>query len=289
MPIIDLHFHSIHSDGKLSVPELAALIKNKGLKYCSLTDHDTITGTNELKKCLRGCDIAVIPGVELTALHGENEIHILAYDFNVKAVGEILKERNDLVKKQKITEMQKAINLFKRAGLKITDNLTPAEKKPVGYTLAIDICRRQFNQDLFVKRHGKTLTPDDIYYEYQARGKSCAVNRSGVSVEWFLGKLKGKVADFIIAHPFLKVSVAANPLSENDIFSLLNIGFSGVEVYHDKISNRQIQRLKKIVNEKNLRYTGGSDFHGNINDTNLGLYGLDLEIPDFKISNLELI
>lgn len=289
MPIIDLHFHSIHSDGKLSVPEIAMRIKERRLKYCSLTDHDTIAGINELKKCLEGCDIAVIPGVELTALHGENEIHILAYDFDVKAVGEILKKRDDLVKKQKIKEMQKAIILFRREGLKITDNLMPSEKKPVGYTLAVDICSLQFNQNLFIKKRGETLTPDDVYFEYQAPGKPCAVNRSGVSVEWFLDKLKGKVADFIIAHPFLRVSVATNPLSENDIFSLINMGFNGAEVYHDKISNRQIQQLKKIVDEKNLHYTGGSDFHGNINDINLGLYGLDLEIPDFKMSNFELI
>jgi len=289
MAIIDLHFHSTHSDGKLSVPELAKLIEERGLKYCSLTDHDTIAGSSELEKCLQGGDVTAIPGVELTALFGENEIHILAYDFDVNVVGEILKERYELIKNQKIEEMQKAIALFNQEGLKITDNLTPVEKKPVGYTLAIDICQQQFNQDIFVKRHGRILTPDDIFFEYQAPGKSCAVNRSGVSVGWLLGKLKGRVFDFIIAHPFLQVSVAANPLSENDIFSLLNMGFSGVEVYHDKISNEKIQWLKKIVNEKKLHYTGGSDFHGNKNDIDLGFYGLDLEIPDFKISNFKLI
>lgn len=39
MPIIDLHLHSAYSDGKLTVPQLALLIKKSGLKYCSLTDH----------------------------------------------------------------------------------------------------------------------------------------------------------------------------------------------------------------------------------------------------------
>lgn len=289
MPLIDLHFHSIHSDGKLTIPELAALIENRGLKYCALTDHDTVAGVDELKECLRGRDVAVISGVELTALFRENEIHILAYDFNTTIVGEILKERDILVQKQKIAEMQMAADLFRREGLEITANIMPDKKRPVGYTLAVDICSRQFNQDLLIKKHGKIFTPDDIYFEYQSSGKACAVKRSGISVEWLLNKIRGKATDLIIAHPFLKVSVAANPLSEDDIFSLLNMGLNGLEIYHDKVPLPQIQWLKKMADEKKLHYTGGSDFHGNINDINLGLYGHDLEIPDFKISNFELI
>lgn len=224
MPIIDLHFHSAYSDGKLSIQELATLISNNGFKYCSLTDHDSVAGIDELEKCLHGFDVVLIPGVELTALYGENEIHILAYDFDVKVVDEILKERNDLLKKQKIEEMRRAIELFRSEGIKISDNLTPDEKRPVGYTLAKDICRHEPNQNLFTKRHGKILMPDDIYFEYQALGKSCAVNRSGVSVEWLLDKLSGKAKDFILAHPFSQPSVATHPLSKNDIFSLMSMG-----------------------------------------------------------------
>lgn len=286
--MIDLHFHSIYSDGKLSIPELAELIKKSGLKYCALTDHDTITGISELKKCLYGSNIIVIPGVELTALYGENEIHILAYNFDVEVVGEILDERNKLIKKQKVVEMKKAISLFRKEGLKINDNLNPDEKKPVGYTVAMNICQNQSNLDLLFKRHRKILSPDDIYFNYQAPGKSCAVKRSGVSVKWLLNKLQGKATDFIIAHPFLQVSVVTNPLSENDIYSLLDIGLSGVEIYHDKTTNQQIQLLIKMVKEKNLHYTGGSDFHGRKNDVGIGMYGIGLKIPYFKISNYEL-
>jgi len=287
--MIDLHFHSTYSDGKFSVPELAELIKKSGLKYCALTDHDTITGVSELKKYLQEDSTIVIPGVELTALYGENEIHILIYDFDVKTVSEVLKERNELVKKQKVKEMQKAISLFKKEGLMLDDNLKPDEKKPVGYTVAMNICQNQSNLDLLFKRHGKILSPDDIYFNYQAPNKPCTVSRSGVSVKWLLDKLQGKATDFIIAHPFLRVSVATNSLSENDIYSLLDIGLTGVEIYHDKTTNQQIQSLIKMANEKNLYYTGGSDFHGRKNDVGIGMYGIGLKVPNFKISNYELI
>jgi predicted metal-dependent phosphoesterase TrpH len=122
-----------------------------------------------------------------------------------------------------------------------------------------------------------------------APGKSCAVKKNGVSVEWLLGKLKDKVPDFILAHPFLPATFVAKPLSEDDIFSLLNMGLSGMEVYHNKTSNEKILWLRRIVKDKNLHYTGGSDFHGNKNDLELGHYGLDLEVPDFKITNYESV
>ena len=285
MPTADLHFHSACSDGKLSIIELAKLIKKSGLKYCSLTDHDTVSGISKLEKCLQGSGVTVIPGVELTALHQENGIHILAYDFDIATVRDVLEERNNVVRKQKAEEMERAINLFREQGLKVSDGLTPDEKRPVSYTLAVDICKQQENQDIFVQRHGKILIYEDIYFEYQIPGKPCAVQRSGVSIEWLLNKLKNKVVDFIIAHPFVQVSVAAVPLTEKSIFSLLDMGLSGVEMYHDKTPNDKIQWLKKIVHEKKLHYTGGSDFHGHKNDMQLGFYGLDKEIPDFKLSH----
>jgi len=286
--MIDLHFHSTYSDGKLSVPELAELIKARGLKYCALTDHDTVAGVIELQKCLEGTDIKVIPGVELTALDGDNEIHVLAYDFDVEVVEKILEERNnDIRRRQKNEEMQKAINLFKQEGIKISDSLIPVAKQPVGRTLAVDICQHEVNQDLFLKRHGKILTPDEIYFEYQAIGKSCAVKRSGVSVEWLIENFKNKVGNLILAHPFVQISIATRALTENNILSLLDRGLNGVEIYHDKTSPNQIEWLNKLIEQRKLPYTGGSDFHGNQNDLALGLYGLNLEIPNFELKKLQ--
>ena len=287
MPAIDLHLHSNYSDGKMSIEELASKIKENKLEYCALTDHNTVAGVASLKKYLENYKVTVIPGVELTALFEENEIHILAYDFDVDEVEKILEERNSLVKKQKIEEMQRAKELFIKNGLFISDNLEPSEKKPVGYTLATDICSNQANQNIFLERHGKTLNPDDVYFEYQAPGKACAVTRSGVSVSWLINKLKGKVSDFVIAHPFLRTSFVTKPLSENDIISLLKIGVNGLEIYHDKTADNKVQWLNKITSDNNLSYTGGSDFHNCQNNPDIGFYGKNLEVPSFRLSNFK--
>ncbi len=285
MSVIDLHFHSNYSDGLLSVEELAVLIRAKGLKYCSLTDHNSVAGLVELREILKNTEIIFIPGVELNALYGDNEIHLLAYDFDINEMAEILVELNELIEKMKENELVKAITLFNNQGIKITPDLKPDNKKPVGYTLSKSICEQEVNQKLFLSRHGKNLLPEDLYYLYQAPGKSCAVARSGVTVEWLIDKLKNKVADLIIAHPFVSPSIACHPLSPEDIVSLLKLGLSGLELYHKKTTDEEFEWLKKIVTDMNLNYTGGSDFHKHSHE--LGQYNPGQDIPNFKLTNFK--
>lgn len=289
MPTIDLHIHSSYSDGKLSVSELASQIKEIGLKYCALTDHDTVSGISELVEYLQGSGITVIPGVELTAKFGYNEIHLLAYDFEIDSVAEILLERNDLVTKQKIAEMKSAISLSREQGFDISDGLVPLPKQPVSLTVALDICSKKNNQDLLIARHGKEFIPEDIFYEYQAPGKPFYVERSGVTVEWLINKFKGVAQDLIIAHPNVSVSVVSRSLSMSEIENLIEAGMTGIEIYHDRTTDDQIKSLEKLVNDRNFSYTGGSDSHGRINGTPIGQYGNGNSIPGFKLTNYKLI
>lgn len=281
----DFHFHSTHSDGKLSVPELAEIIRTKKLNLCSLTDHNSVDGIRELEACLDGSGIKVIPGVELTTKYNEDEVHILAFDFDVDDVAKLLKERNEFVRRQKIEEMKKSIESSRKEGFEITHGLLPVEKQPVTLTIALDICASQFNQEIFFKRHGKPFIPEDVFFEYQAPDKSCAVERSGVSAEWIVEKFKGVARDLIIAHPFVRVSVVTKPLDETRIKDLLTIGMTGIEMYHSKTSDEQIALIKSIVQEKELHYTGGSDFHGRETDPSIGEYGPDRTLPDFCLTN----
>ena len=283
MDSFDLHFHSTYSDGKKTVAELAKEIKKQKLKYCALTDHNTVDGIRELKAGLVKSGIQVIHGVELTTKYGDDEVHVLAYDFDIDAAAKVVRERNELVRVQKLEEMTSAIALSVAEGFEVTAGLVPVEKQPVTLTLALDICARASNQALFKERHGKILIPEEVYWEYQAPEKSCAVSRSGVSVEWIVEKFKGVAKDLIIAHPFVPVSVVVKALDEARIVDLLGKGLTGVEVYHNKTSADQIKLLKRIVGERSLHFSGGSDHHGRKDDSLLGQYGPDTPLPDFKL------
>jgi predicted metal-dependent phosphoesterase TrpH len=46
--VADLHMHTNHSDGTLNPVELARLAKSQGVDAVALTDHDTVSGIQEL-------------------------------------------------------------------------------------------------------------------------------------------------------------------------------------------------------------------------------------------------
>ncbi len=101
--LADFHMHTIHSDGKISVPQLLEeiseysnnLFKRTGKKFMfSLTDHDSVEGVKEAlsiieKKPEKYRNIKFIPGVELSFSHrAPNEKNpfeiseVLAYGIN---------------------------------------------------------------------------------------------------------------------------------------------------------------------------------------------------------------
>ena len=62
----DLHAHTVHSDGVLTVPELAVLAVERGLDFLAVTDHNTISHHAELAGAGRRYGITLLPGQEVT-------------------------------------------------------------------------------------------------------------------------------------------------------------------------------------------------------------------------------
>jgi len=76
---VELHCHSNLSDGAASPEILAAAIADSGVSYASLTDHDTTEGSVRFRDALAGTGVACIDGVEITAISGRDEVHVLGY------------------------------------------------------------------------------------------------------------------------------------------------------------------------------------------------------------------
>ncbi len=66
----DLHCHSLHSDGKLSLAELAALAAGEGLFYLAVTDHNTISHHQHLPELAKRYGICLVAGQEVTTPYG---------------------------------------------------------------------------------------------------------------------------------------------------------------------------------------------------------------------------
>src|SRR3984885_15474118 len=66
----DLHTHTLHSDGAMTVPELARFSVAQGLDYIAVTDHNTISHHAELPAVAAAHGIILVPGQEVTTAAG---------------------------------------------------------------------------------------------------------------------------------------------------------------------------------------------------------------------------
>jgi predicted metal-dependent phosphoesterase TrpH len=62
----DCHSHSVHSDGALTIPELAELAAGRGLDFLVVTDHNTTSHHRELPGIGLRYGITLVPGQEVT-------------------------------------------------------------------------------------------------------------------------------------------------------------------------------------------------------------------------------
>jgi hypothetical protein len=66
----DLHSHTVHSDGALTVPELAAHAVSTGLDFVAVTDHNTVSHHSELASASAAYRVTLVPGQEVTTSRG---------------------------------------------------------------------------------------------------------------------------------------------------------------------------------------------------------------------------
>lgn len=62
----DLHAHTFHSDGVMSVPELALLAVSRGLDFVAVTDHNTVSHHACLSAVSSRYGVTLVPGQEVT-------------------------------------------------------------------------------------------------------------------------------------------------------------------------------------------------------------------------------
>lgn len=79
---VDLHCHTIYSDGTLTPREIAEILSADGVEVAALTDHNSVDGLTEFSQTLAKREVSFITGVEITTQYNGQETHLLAYGFD---------------------------------------------------------------------------------------------------------------------------------------------------------------------------------------------------------------
>jgi predicted metal-dependent phosphoesterase TrpH len=77
--VIDLHLHTTASDGRSDPSVLVSLACVAGIRTMSVTDHDTVAAVPQSADLALAYGIAFVPGIEITAVRDQRDVHMLGY------------------------------------------------------------------------------------------------------------------------------------------------------------------------------------------------------------------
>ena len=248
--MIDLHSHSIHSDGTKTPSELLNLAKKKHITAFALTDHDNIEGTKELVS-LPHEGITVYSGVELNAKVDKGQMHILGY--NIDLTNEKL---NNRLKELKENSKHNIMLYVKQ--LKDDYNIELPQQE------IEQILNRQGNIGrpllaLLLIKHGYVESVSEAFDKYLKDDK-VREHKKWITKEECISLINEAGGIAVLAHPFT-LKLTKEELKE-EIKELIALGLKGIEIIHSKGIEEDRNYYKELAKEFNLITTGGTDYHG---------------------------
>lgn len=268
MSRIDLHSHTTASDGSLTPEELVRLANRQGVSALAVTDHDTIAGLPRAIAEGERLGVEIIPGIEISCLYGETELHILGYFINpedpclkpaLTAYWASREDRNPLIV-QRLNELG--------------CDVTYAEVKAVAG--AATVGRPHIAQALL--RKGYVRSVSEAFDRYLADGGPAYVPRRLPPPVEAIGLIRQTGGIPVLAHPVYTARIK-EPF-EQICATLKGFGLMGIESIYSSHNQQQTDRYCSISREQGLLVTGGSDFHGEAKPNLLVGTGYgNLEVP----------
>ena len=261
----DLHCHTTHSDGSLSVDQLAEEMANQQVGVWSLTDHDTIAGWEEARIAAAKRGIRFIPGVELTCdveLPWDENIlesnarnrppsswHLLAY-FPSSPQPEGLQKFEEWLSplhEDRVPRMLEMIDKVNAFGMKIeTEDVLSRAQGSVG--------RPHLAKAMIDAGHVESM--DEAFEKWLGDGRPCNVERPKPSLAEATALVHAAGGITSLAHPrYYGVDY------EELIQHLKASNVDAIEAFHRSHTDDDRYQLWKLAQKYGLSVTVGSDFH----------------------------
>ena len=250
--MIDLHTHSIISDGTDSPSTLINKAMAAGITTLALTDHDTIGGWQEAEAALRP-GIELVLGAEISCQTQDLiSVHMLGLLFD--GAEPELQAMLDRTRENRVGRMEKIISRMNAAGIEISMVDVQAELAD-GATLG-----RPHLADALVRK-GIVASRDEAFADLLHNHSPHYVAHYSPSPEAAIAAIKKAGGVAVIAHPM--ASLRGRTISIESFRSLAEAGLDGIEIEHRDNSVEAHELLRPIAHEFDLVQTGSSDYHGN--------------------------
>lgn len=250
--MIDLHIHSIFSDGALSIEEIAEICRKKNIKTIAITDHDNFDSVKYIKSIELPSGKIFIPGVEMSTesymLGKKTKIHLLGHGFD-ETNPKLIKTFADLHSRRSSDNQAYIEDLIKKYHFLSKEHFHDFDYGKYGWIkkLILIQLKNQITeeQQRILIQHLDSQKPTYHGYNQQAEEAIKVIKEAGGYVTF--------------AHP--PVSKLTEEELDRMVRHLKECGLDGIETYHSLSSPEQMAQCHKLALKYNLYETVGSDYH----------------------------
>lgn len=275
--VIDLHVHSVYSDGTDSPAELIRLAEMRGVSALALTDHDTVAGIDPLLDAAKTSAVEAVPGIELSAECERGTMHILGY-FIDHTCAEMLEKIN----KVRAGRAERNMEILKKLN-KLGYILMWSD---VEQQAGCDVVGRPHFADALVNR-GHVKSRKEAFDLLLAKGRPAYVERYRYKATECINLIRAAGGVSVLAHP-ATIYMPDDQL-KGLVMGLKEHGLCGIEAYYAEHRPENINKFCRWAKELDLICTGGTDYHGsNSPDLKLGTGFGQLRVPDQTLDLLKV-
>jgi predicted metal-dependent phosphoesterase TrpH len=245
--VIDLHSHTLHSDGDRSPAQLFDEARRAGVEVLAVTDHDTVFGLEECRIASEASGVRLVPGIELSCeLHGR-EVHVLGHF--IDPASPALERLATGMLAERRERMERMVDRALRLGLRGV-----SMDRVIAASGGENLGRPHLARVLVDCGHVTSLK--DAFDRFLHTGGALWVDRQRLPVDEAVQLVHDAGGTASIAHP------GANSISQQELKTMASLGLDGVEAWHPEHPPNQAEAFVRWAEDLSLVLTAGSDFHG---------------------------
>ncbi len=241
---VDLHAHSTASDGALAPTAVVEAAARAGLAALALTDHDTVAGVAEAQEVGARLGIRIVPGIELSVMDGDKELHLLGLHL---ARLDFLEQALTSVRDTRVSRAAAIVEKLNALGVPVTFEAV-LEQAAGGAVGRPHVARA-------IIAGGWVRDQREAFDKYLGMGRPANVEKERVTVEDGIRLIHDAGGLAIIAHP-------GQDGRRERVEPLVSLGLDGLEVKHPSHSAEDQKRIGALTNFFGMVPSGGSDWHG---------------------------
>lgn len=245
----DLHFHSLYSDGELSLPELIQMAIQNQVQLLALTDHDVLDAYPEFSDRAKEQGISVLAGIECSTAWFSQGIHVVGLGVDITDAR--LSDYLNVQKEKRLHRAQQIAHRLEKIGFK------DCFEKVCVLSGHQNISRTHFAK-LLVQEY-RVRDTKSAFKDYLGQRGAAYVASQWMNLSETIDCIRAAGGVAVLAHPLHYALTTAQ--LKGLIQAFKEAGGEGIEVVSGFQTPKDTKRLAQFCLQFHLWASTGSDFH----------------------------